>query len=104
MTAKRAGLCQLRGLLVSAPEPLRAELRSLTRARLLRRLVAARPHGRQDPELRGTLLALRALARRVKALTVEERELAREIETLTRKLGRSCSSSPASVRSRPHSS
>ena len=86
VTARRAGLCQLRGLLVSAPEPLRAELRSLTRAQLLRRLVAVRPHGRQDPELRGTLLALRALARRVNALTVEERELAREIETLTRKL------------------
>ncbi len=32
------------------------------------------------------MLALRALARRVTALTVEERELAREIETLTRKL------------------
>jgi transposase len=86
VTARRAGLCQLRGLLVSAPEPLRAELRSLTRAQLLRRLAAVRPEGRQDPELRGTLLALRALARRVKALSVEERELAREIETLTRKL------------------
>lgn len=86
VTARRAGLCQLRGLLVSAPEPLRAELRSLTRAQLLRRLATVRPEGRQDPELRGTLLALRALARRVKALTVEERELAREIETLTRKL------------------
>jgi transposase len=86
VTARRAGLCQLRGLLVSAPEPLRAELRPLTRAQLLRRLAAVRPEGRQDPELRGTLLALRALARRVKALTVEERELAREIETLTRKL------------------
>jgi len=86
VTAKRAGLCQLRGLLVSAPEPLRAELRSLTRARLLQRLAAVRPERRQDPELRGTLLALRALARRVKALTAEERELAREIETLTRKL------------------
>jgi hypothetical protein len=69
VTARRAGLCQLRGLLVSAPEPLRAELRSLTRAQLLRRLAAVRPEGRQDPELRGTLLALRALARRVKALT-----------------------------------
>jgi len=88
VTARRAGLCQLRGLLVSAPEPLRAELRSLTRAQLLRRLAAARPERRQDPELRGTLLALRALARRVKALTVEERELQAEIETLTRKLAR----------------
>jgi len=86
VTARRAGLCQLRGLLVSAPDPLRAELRSLTRARLLRRLAAVRPERCQDPELRGTLLALRALARRVTALTAEERELAREIETLTRKL------------------
>jgi transposase len=86
VTARRAGLCQLRGLLVSAPEPLRAELRSLTRAQLLRRLAAVRPERRQDPELRGTLLALRALARRVRALTAEERELTREIETLTRKL------------------
>jgi transposase len=86
VTARRAGLCQLRGLLVSAPEPLRAELRSLTRAQLLRRLAAVRPERRQDPELRGTLIALRALAQRVKTLTVEERELAGEIETLTRKL------------------
>jgi transposase len=86
VTARRAGLCQLRGLLVSAPEPLRAELRSLSRTRLLRRLAAVRPEHRQDPELRGRLLALRALARRVTALTIEERELAREIETLTRKL------------------
>jgi transposase len=86
VTARRAGLCQLRGLLVSAPEPLRAELRSLSRAQLPRRLAEVRPERRQDPELRGTLLALRALARRVKALTVEERELEREMETLTRKL------------------
>jgi len=50
VTARRAGLCQLRGLLVSAPEPLRAELRSLTRVQLLRRLAAVRPEGRQDPE------------------------------------------------------
>ena len=32
------------------------------------------------------MLALRAVARRVRQLTAEERELAREIETLTRKL------------------
>ena len=87
VNAKRAGLCQLRDLLVTAPEPLRSELRSLTRARLLRRLAAGmRPERRQDPELRGTLLALRSVARRVQQLTAEERGLAREIETLTRKL------------------
>ena len=58
--AKRAGLCQLRALLITTPEPLRAELRPLTRARLLARLSATRPERRHDPELRGALLALRS--------------------------------------------
>jgi transposase len=84
--ARRAGLCQLRDLLITAPEPLRSELRPLTRARLLQRLAATRPHGRADAELRGSLLALRSIARRVVQLTAEERKLAREIETLTCKL------------------
>ncbi len=86
MNAKRAGLCQLRDLLITTPEPLRGELRPLTRARLLQRLAATRPAGRRDPELRGSMLALRSIARRVLQLTAEERELAREIETITRKL------------------
>src|SRR6266852_1475243 len=86
VNAKRAGLCQLRDLLITTPEPLRSELRPLTRARLLQRLAATRPGGGRDPELRGSVLALRSIARRVLQLTVEERELAREIETITRKL------------------
>jgi len=86
VNAKRAALCQLRDLLVTTPEPLRSELRPLTRAPLLRRLAATRPERRQDPQLRGALLALRSVARRVLQLASEERELAREIETLTRKL------------------
>ena len=86
VNAKRAGLCQLRDLLITTPEPLRSELRPLTRARLLQRLAATRPHGRADAELRGSLLALRSIARRVLQLTTEERELARQIETLTRTL------------------
>ena len=36
---------------------------------------ATRPHGRGDAELRGSLLALRSIARRVLQLTEEEREL-----------------------------
>ena len=43
VNAKRAGLCQLRDLLITTPEPLRSELRPLSRARLLRRLAATRP-------------------------------------------------------------
>lgn len=86
LAAKKAGLCQLRALLVTCPEPLRSQLRSLTRARLLLRLAAVRPDRDQDAELRGTLIALRALARRVQALTVEERELKREIQALVARL------------------
>jgi transposase len=86
VNARRAALCQLRDLLITTPEPLRNQLRPLTRARLLQRLAATRPHGREDAELRGSLLALRSIARRVLQLTSEERNLAGEIETLTRKL------------------
>jgi transposase len=86
VNARRAALCQLRDLLITTPEPLRSELRPLTRAQLLRRLAAARPNRQSDLELRGMLQALRALARRVQQLTNEERELAREIEKLTRRL------------------
>jgi transposase len=86
VNAKRAGLCQLRDLLVTTPEPLRSELRPLTRAQLLRRLAAVRPTRHRDVELRGALQALRTVARRIQHLTAEERELAREIEKLTRTL------------------
>jgi hypothetical protein len=86
VNAKRAGLCQLRDLLITTPEPLRSQLRPLTRAQLLHRLATTRPASRRDPELRGSLLALRSIARRVLQLTAEERELARQIETITRKL------------------
>jgi transposase len=86
VNARRAGLCQLRDLLITTPEPLRSELRPLSRAQLLRRLAAVRPDRHRDAELRGTLQALRTVARRVQHLTSEERELAREIEKLTRTL------------------
>jgi transposase len=86
VNAKCAGLGQLRDLLITTPEPLRSKLRPLTQARLLRRLAATRPETRRDPELRGSLLALRSTARRVLQLTAEERELAREIATIVRKL------------------
>src|SRR5438477_1930857 len=81
VNARRAGLCQLRDLPITTPEPLRSQLRPLSTARLLQRLAASRPAGRCDPELRGSLLALRSIARRVLQLAAEERELAREIET-----------------------
>ncbi len=92
VNARRAGLCQLRDLLITTPEPLRSQLRPLTRARLLQRLAATRPGSGRDPELRGSMLALRSIARRVLQLTAEERELARQIEA------------PASDPTPPHNS
>lgn len=86
LAAKKNGLCQLRALLVTCPEPLRSQLRPLTRARLLTRLAAVRPDQHRDAQLRGTLIALRALARRVQALTSEERELNHEIQALVARL------------------
>ncbi len=85
IAARTAALCQLRGLIVTAPETLRSELRGLSRARLLAQLAATRPDRRQD-QLRGTHLALKAVARRIQQLTTEERELGREIDQLAREL------------------
>jgi transposase len=86
VSARTAALCQLRDLLITTPEPLRSQLRPLSRARLLARLSAARPDRRSDSELRGSQLALKAVARRIQQLTAEERQLAREIEQLATKL------------------
>jgi Transposase len=100
VNARRAGLCHLRDLLITTPEPLRSELRPLSRAQLLRRLAAVRPDRHRDAELRGTLQALRTVARCVQHLTSEERELAREIEKLTRTLAATRTSWRRTARSR----
>ena len=82
--ARRAGLNQLRALVVSCPEPLRAELRGLSEARLLERCLTL--GSRPDPaERHGTLVALTAVSRRVRHVSAEgARGLKREIETLVR--------------------
>lgn len=84
LRARRAALCQLRALIVSAPFELREELRTLTPARLLKRCTNLRA-GR-SLEQRGTRLALRLLARRIHMLTAEERALKREITVLVEQL------------------
>jgi hypothetical protein len=86
VNARRAGLCQLRDLIITAPEPLRRDLRQLTRGRLIKRRKAVRPGRHVDLELRSTLDALRSLARRIEQQTLEERALETQIATLTRQL------------------
>ncbi len=76
---RRAGLCQLRALIVSAPDGLREPLRGLTRQALLRRCAALRPGAHADPVMSASALAMRALARRVLDVSAEARELERAI-------------------------
>jgi transposase len=86
ISARKVALNQLRALLVTCPDPLRAELRSLTRARLLNRCRALAPEREHDPELAATLLALRLLATRIEALTAQQRELDRQLLAITHEL------------------
>jgi transposase len=71
---------------VTTPEPLRTQLRTLTRGRLLDRCARLRPKPSDAVELRAGKLALRSCARRVRRATEEARELEREIERLIRQL------------------
>ncbi len=86
LVAKKACLCQLRALIVTCPEPLRAELAPLTRARLLSRCASLRPDRRTQTQSRGTVLALRSLAARAQILSREERALELEIHMLVSRL------------------
>jgi hypothetical protein len=86
VSARKVALNQLRALLVTCPEPLRAELRSLTRARLLRRCRELAPEREHDPELAATLLALRLLAARIEALSAEQRWLERQLLAITHEI------------------
>lgn len=84
--ARRVALNQLRALLVTCPEPLRAELRPLTRARLLARCRTLGPEREHDPELAGTLRALKLLAERIQLLSAQARELERELLAVSREI------------------
>src|SRR5512144_388324 len=73
--ARRQALCQLKALVMTAPEPLRAALRTLTTGELVRRCAGLRPAPRQPRAPQATRLALRALARRAQALQAEAEAL-----------------------------
>jgi transposase len=75
---RRQALGQLRGVIVTAPERLRRELRDLPTGKLLDRCSRLRRTTPGADEL-ATRLVLRSLARRVQAATVEAGELEHEI-------------------------
>lgn len=79
--ARTAAINQLRALVVAAPEPVRASLRGLSFAELVTRCIRLRP-GARDAATRASALALRSTARRITTLSIEARELRREITQL----------------------
>lgn len=74
---------QIKDLVLTAPEPIRAELRPLRTKQRAARCAHWRPAATLDPTA-ATKRALRHLARRWEALTVEIRELDGDLATLTK--------------------
>jgi transposase len=83
---RRQALVQLRSVIVTAPEPLRRQLRGLPAQRLLERCGRLRRPSTATPDELATRLVLRTLARRVRSATVEAAELEREILVRVRAL------------------
>jgi transposase len=83
---RREALTQLRAVIVTAPESLRDELRSLPLGRLLHRCSRLRRSATSTPDELAVRLVLRSLARRIQAATLEANELEREILTHVRVL------------------
>jgi transposase len=76
---RRQALAQLRGVIVTAPERLRDELRTLPTGRLLERCSRLRRSSSAGADELATRLVLGRLARRIQAATVEADELEHEI-------------------------
>jgi transposase len=76
---RREALTQLRAVIVTAPEALRAELRRLPLGQLLERCSRLRRSTTSPPDQLATRLVLRSLARRIQAATLEAGELEHEI-------------------------
>jgi transposase len=82
---RREALSQLRAVIVTAPDPLRQELRGLPLGKLLDRCSRLR-RSSAAPDQVATRLVLRSLARRVQAATLEADELERELLARVRAL------------------
>src|SRR6266536_1360376 len=76
---RREALGQLRGVIVTAPDKLREELRGLPVGRLLERCSRLRRSSAISADELATRLVLRSLARRIEAATLEAAELEREL-------------------------
>ncbi|MFB7829740.1 transposase [Streptomyces hydrogenans] len=84
--ASTAAINQLKALIVSGPDDLRAELRKLKRPAQVNRCAQLRDRPAQDIEHRMTVRALRSTAQRIQALQAEAKDLEGEILGLVRQL------------------
>ncbi|MEW2452140.1 IS110 family transposase [Streptomyces parvulus] len=84
--ASTAAINQLKNLIVSAPDDLRAELRKLKRPAQISRCAQLRDRPAQCIERRMTVRALRSTAQRIKALQAEAKELEEEILNIVQQL------------------
>lgn len=75
---------ELFGLAIAAPEPVRQRLRGKRGATLISAVLATRTHSSWDSESISTVTALRAVARRAKALLKEADDHERAILTIVR--------------------
>jgi transposase len=78
---RREALGQLRGVIVTAPDGLREQLRALPVGKLLARCSRLRRSSTMSTDEVATRLVLRSLAHRIQAATVEAAELEREMRT-----------------------
>ncbi|GAB2891617.1 IS110 family transposase [Streptomyces deserti] len=84
--ASTAAINQLKAMIVSAPDDLRAELRRLKRPAQITRCAQLRDRPAHDVEHRMTARALRSTAQRVQVLQAEAKKLEAEILGLVRQL------------------
>ncbi len=80
--ARAQAVKQLKGMLITAPESLRTELRGLSTTKLVRRAAGFRPGDLPDDVASATKFALRSIARRHAVLSEEIHELDCQLKRL----------------------
>lgn len=82
LTARTATINQIKGMLIAAPEPLRARYRDLSNTKLIAVLATSRPTKKPVTAAEATAYSLRLLARRWLDLTEQIKDLTRHLERL----------------------
>lgn len=86
VTARTKAICALKAALIAAPETLRGRLRGISGRQLVNRCSRLRVQADQPDGLRGSIICLRALARRALTLEAEAAALQAEIEPLVKEI------------------